>query len=37
MRAFTAFKAFYLRDDGPVLPNPAVLLLKPYVVKQGHW
>lgn len=29
-----AFKDLYLSDDGPVLPEPAVFLLKPNIVKQ---
>lgn len=32
----STFKDLYLSDDSPVLPDPAVLLLKPYVVKQGQ-
>lgn len=28
--------SIYLSDDSPVLPDPAVLFFKPYIVKQGQ-
>lgn len=31
------FVSLYLGDDGPVLPDPPVLLFKPDIVKQRHW